>query len=247
MCIQWTKPKIKKESNSSILVTIDKHEKVTKILVMLVEKVYNFMDLFDRVNKGYSEAFRKYGNTAAAVQIPKNNQAVRFESVLNFLPESNQRTLSIADFGCGLAHLNDYLDTNLEIPFHYTGVEINPDFLEFNKKKNPLSKFLERNEFFSNNERYDVIISIGTFNIIYAENETNHKNFVYSEILKLWEKTDSLLHLNFMSTVVDYSQTGAYHQDLGDLYSFICHNMSRKLIIDSCYLPYEFSAIVRKG
>jgi SAM-dependent methyltransferase len=204
------------------------------------------MDLFDRVNEGYSEAFKKFGDSAAAVQIPKNNQAVRFESVLNFLPEPNGKALSIADFGCGLGHLNDYLVKKLERPFHYTGVEINPDFLEFNKKKDTSSSFVGRDEFFSNNERYDVITSIGTFNIIYADDETKHRYFIYAEIIRLWEKTDSLLHLNFMSSIVDYSQPRAYHQDLGDLYSFICKNISRNLIIDSSYLPYEFSAIIRK-
>jgi SAM-dependent methyltransferase len=204
------------------------------------------MDLFERVNQSYSEAFEKFGDSAAAVQIPKNNQAVRFESVLNFLPEPNLKALSIADFGCGLAHLNSYLVEKLERPFHYTGVEINPDFLEFNKKKYVSSNFVERDEFFSNHERYDVITSIGTFNIVYADDESKHKDFIYTEIIKLWEKTNSLLHLNFMSTVVDYSQTGAYHQDVGELYSFICRNMSRELFIDSSYLPYEFSAIIRR-
>jgi SAM-dependent methyltransferase len=205
------------------------------------------MNLFDRVNKGYSEAFQKFGDSAAAVQIPKNNQAVRFDSVLRYLPEPNQKTLSIVDFGCGLAHLHDYLEKNLEIPFQYTGVEINPDFLGFNKRKYNSPNFVERDEFFSRDERYDIITSIGTFNIVYADDVQKHKEFVYTEIVKLWEKTDSLLHLNFMSTVVDYSQAGAYHQDVGDLYSFICKNLSRELIIDSSYLPYEFSAIIRKG
>jgi SAM-dependent methyltransferase len=205
------------------------------------------MHLFDRVNEGYSEAFRKYGDSAAAVQIPKDNQAVRFESVINFLPEPTVERLSIADFGCGLGHLNNYLCKEFERPFHYTGVEINLDFLEYNKKKFVSSNFVERDVFFLNNEKYDVITSIGTFNIIYAGDEAEHKNFVYAEIMRLWEKTSYLLHLNFMSSIVDYSQQGAYHQDVGELYAFICKNMSRKLIIDSSYLPYEFSAVVSKG
>jgi hypothetical protein len=204
------------------------------------------MNFFDRVNDVYSDAFKKFGDSAAAVQIPKNNQAVRFEPILSVLPHVNQRTLSIADFGCGLAHLNDYLDKKLDIPFQYTGVEINRDFLEYNKKKYVLSNFVERDDFFSNKKRYDVITSIGTFNIIYADDEIQHKNFIYAEINNLWEKTNMVLYLNFMSTEVDYIQAGAYHQDLGELYSFICKNLSRDIIIDSSYLPYEFSAIIRK-
>jgi SAM-dependent methyltransferase len=205
------------------------------------------MDLFSRINQGYSEAFERFGYSSAAVQIPRNNQAIRFNSVLNFLPELNRKTLSIADFGCGLGHLNEYLFDKLERPFHYTGVEINPDFIMFNRTKHPSAKFVGRDEFFASGERYDVTISIGTFNIIYGEDELNHKHFIYNEIVKMWEKTDLQIHLNFMSSVVDFTQTGAYHQEIGDLYSFICKNMSRNMIIDSSYLPYEFSVIVNRS
>lgn len=210
------------------------------------ERFFDFMELFDRVNRSYSEAFKKFGDSAAAVQIPKNNQASRFESVIDFLPEPHGNPLSIADFGCGLGHLNEYLVEKLDSPFQYTGVEINTDFINFNKTKYCSSKFVERDIFFDSSLKYDVIVSIGTFNIIYGENESEHKDFVYSEIMKLWEKTNAVMHLNFMSSVVDFTQKGAYHQDLGDLYTFLCKKISRNIIIDSSYLPYEFSAIVRK-
>jgi SAM-dependent methyltransferase len=204
------------------------------------------MSLFDRINQVYSDSFKKFGYSSAAVQIPKNNQSVRFDSVLNFLPESGSRIMTIADFGCGLGHLNDYLLNKFQKPFRYTGVDINADFIEFNKVKHPSSSFFAREDFFDNGHNYDVITSVGTFNIVYGEDETLHKDFVYSEILKLWDKTNLLLHLNFMSTIVDFTQVGAYHQDVGDLYAFLCKNASRNIIIDSSYLPYEFSAIVRK-
>ena len=210
------------------------------------EKVFDFMELFNRVNQSYSDAFEKFGDSAAAVQIPKNNQASRFKSVIDFLPESNGNPISIADFGCGLAHLNGYLAETLDRPFQYTGVEINADFINFNKTKYSSSNFVERDIFFDSNVKYDVIASIGTFNIIYGEDESEHKDFVYSEIMKLWEKTKAVMHLNFMSSVVDYTQLGAYHQDVGELYTFLCKNISRNITIDSSYLPYEFSAIVRK-
>ena len=204
------------------------------------------MELFNRINQSYSDAFAKFGDSAAAVHIPKNNQASRFKSVIDFLPEPSGETLSIADFGCGLGHFNEYLSEKLDRPFQYTGVEINPDFIKFNKTKYTSADFIDRDNFFDSSLTYDVTTSIGTFNIIYGEDESEHKDFVYGEIMKLWAKTNAAMHLNFMSTVVDFTQKGAYHQDVGELYTFLCKNVSRNLTIDSSYLPFEFSAIVRK-
>ena len=201
------------------------------------------MNRFDQTNQIYSKAFEEFGYSADSVLTPKA-QSVRFQSVINFLPEFAGETLSLADFGCGLGHLNEFLTKNLQIPFQYTGIDINPDFLYFNKRKHSKANFVERSEFFASRAKFDVITSIGTFNLIYEENEREHKEFVYREIKELWKKTDAMLYLNFMSTVVDFKQKRAYHQDIGDLYSFVCKNMSRNIMIDSTYLPFEFSAII---
>ena len=201
---------------------------------------------FERINQGYLDTFKKFGDSAAAVQIPRDNQSVRFESVVRFLQDSDQQVLSIADFGCGLGHLNEYLKKNFKGNFHYTGIDINQDFLDYNKSKQTEANFLEREEFFSSPDNYDIITSVGTFNGLYEDDSLKHKEFVYSEIAELWRKTRISLHINFMSTVVDFVQVGAYHQDVGELYDFVCRNISRKLLVDSLYLPYEFSIIIWK-
>jgi hypothetical protein len=201
---------------------------------------------FDRINQSYTAAFEKYGNTSAAVLIPKNNQDVRFKSVLNFLPQLNDGVLSIMDFGCGLGHLSVFLEQNMNIDFVYSGVEVNTEFLSFNKQLYSKAHFFDRDAFFTSDDSYDVIVSIGTFNLMYSNDFETHRDFVYDEILRLWAKTNKTLHINFMSTVVDFTQENAYHQDLGDLYRFACEKLSRNIIIDSSYLPYEFSFIVNK-
>ena len=200
--------------------------------------------MFEEINRLYKKAFDENGNSASAVLIPRDNQYLRFQSFINFLPQ--QIELSIIDYGCGLAHLNTYLITHLPYRFRYVGVDINEDFLSENRKIHANSDFYSRDVFFQNSNRADFIVSIGTFNLKYKEDPTANKNFVFSEINRLWEKVDAGLYLNFMSTVVDFQQAGAYHQDLGEVYEYCCKNLSRKIMIDSNYLPYEYSIIILK-
>lgn len=100
-----------------------------------------------------------------------------------------------------------------------------------------------RDEFFSNKNTYDFIVCIGTFNLIYKENIEENKKFIFEEIKKLWNMTNQVLYLNFMSTIVDYQQENAYHQEVGEIYKFISKEVTRMITIDSAYLPYEFSII----
>jgi len=200
--------------------------------------------VFEEINRLYKKAFDENGNSAAAVLIPRDNQFLRFQSFIDFLPQKIE--LSILDYGCGLAHLNTYLTTHLTNRFEYTGVDINEDFLRENRRIHKNSNFYSRAEFFQNSKRADFIVSIGTFNLKYKEDPFMNKKFIFSEINKLWERVDMGLYLNFMSTVVDFQQPGAYHQDIGEIYEFCCKSLSRRILIDSSYLSYEYSILVLK-
>lgn len=195
------------------------------------------------VNKQYTKLFEKFGDSPKSVMIPKDNQHLRFNSIAKFLdPEVK---MSYLDYGCGLAHQLDYFHKHGFNNLDYTGVEINNDFIIHSQKKYPASTFLNREDFIQSSTKFDYIGVVGTFNLIYSTKE-KQKAFVFEEMRRLWQRTDKILFINFMSTVVDYIQENAYHQEIGELYSFVSRELSRKIIIESDYLPFEYTVVIIK-
>lgn len=199
---------------------------------------------FGDMNKAYSSAFRRYGDSSASVMIPKDNQVLRFSSISRFLPRDVP--FSYLDFGCGLGHQYEHFRREGFDQIEFTGGEVNDDFLEHCRAKHTGAKFLSRDELFGQFTGFDFVGAVGAFNLVYSP-QIDHQQFVFEEVRRLWGITRRGLFLNFMSTVVDYQQQGAFHQDLGSLYSFIGSSLSRRIFVDSGYLPYEYTMAVFRG
>jgi SAM-dependent methyltransferase len=175
--------------------------------------------------------------------IPRDNQSLRYGAVSAWLP--NDAPFSFLDYGCGLGHQNRYFIENGIKNVEYTGVDINPEFLKFCSNSYPNSSFLSRGDFLLATDEYDYVSFIGTFNLVYSE-ETDHEQFVFAELRELWNSTRRAILMNFMSTAVDYVQAGAHHQNLGSLYEFVANNLSRKIFVDSRFLPYEYLLVAER-
>jgi len=201
------------------------------------------MSYFDNINKEYSKLFLEYGDSPKSVMIPKDNQEVRFDSIANHL--SKDKTYTYLDYGCGLAHQLSYFKNKKYNHLFYTGVDVNSNFIQYCNETYPDSTFLLYNDFKNSKNVFDIIGAVGTFNLIYSTCK-DQWDFVRSEIFYLWQRTSKILFVNFMSTDVDYQQEGAYHQDVRDLYKFVRANISKKIVIDYSYLPYEFTLIVKR-
>jgi SAM-dependent methyltransferase len=201
------------------------------------------LNYFDNINKEYSKLFLKHGDSPKSVMIPKDNQEVRFDSILNHL--SKDKTYTYLDYGCGLAHQLGYFKIKKYNQILYTGVDVNSNFIQYCGEAYPDSTFLLYKDFKNLKNVYDIIGAVGTFNLIYSKSN-DQWDFIRSELFYLWQRTSKILFVNFMSTDVDYQQENAYHQDVSELYKFVRTNISKKIVIDYSYLPYEFTLIVKR-
>ena len=197
--------------------------------------------MFAKSNEAYSALFRAHGDSSSAVMIPKGNQDLRYASIGKLLPRSGSFTY--LDYGVGLGHQYDYFLRSGWTRIAFTGVDVNGDFLAHCKEKFPQATFMTRQEFLVEPKQFEFVGVVGTFNLIYSSAE-EQQALVFEEICNLWRSTRIALFLNFMSTAVDYRQVGAHHQDVGLLYNFVASTISRKIKIDSSYLPYEFTMAI---
>src|SRR6185437_903756 len=199
--------------------------------------------LMDHIKILYQDAFNKNGDSPASVLWPKGRQSERFFALSRNVKSKSK--FSVLDFGCGLAHLKEYLDSSY-LDVEYTGADIVDDFLNHNSKKFPNSTFLTPDELYASEKKYDYILSSGAFNILYVKDKEEHKKIVFDILEKLFQRTTKYLSVNFMTDQVDFQQEGAYHQNIIELYEFCSKNLTKRLEIDQSYMPFEFTITLWK-
>lgn len=195
------------------------------------------------IKKLYSESYKEHGDSPYAVQWPKGRQTERFDALCMNIKTSKH--FSILDFGCGLAHLNDYLGTKFN-SYDYAGVDLVDEFVQAGKKKYPNATFWSTDEFMTKTDRYDYVVASGTFNIMYEKNPVNNKKFIFDSLKNLFDRANVSFAFNFMTDQVDFMQEGAFHINPIELYEYCRLNLSKRIMLNQSYMPYEFNLIVWK-
>jgi len=195
------------------------------------------------IREAYRAAYRENGDSPKSVLWPKGRQDLRFKALTNHIAKDTR--VSILDFGCGLAHLRDYLHQQ-SFAFSYTGADIVPEFIEANRAKFPDDRFLLIKDASDIKDSFDHVVISGTFNMLYFEEREKHRDYIFDALAHLFDKTHHCLSVNFMTDQVDFVQGGAYHQNMAELHNFVSGKLSRRLLIDQSYMPYEYSITIWK-
>lgn len=191
----------------------------------------------------YADSFKTHGDSPGAVLWPKGRQKERFDALTANI--GGAKNFSVLDFGCGLAHLKDYLSEKFR-SFEYTGVDIVEEFIEANKKKYPNATFMSVDEFITSLVKYDYSVASGTFNIVYEKDVEANKKYVMNTLKSIFERTNVAFAFNFMTDEVDFIQEGAFHINPSELYNYCKRNLSKRVLLNQSYMPYEFTITVWK-
>ena len=191
----------------------------------------------------YKKSFKEYGDSPKSVLWPKGKQSERFDALTAHVKGDGFRVL---DFGCGLAHMKNYLDNKFQ-GITYVGVDIVNDFIELNKNKYPESDFKKIESYSDVIEQYDYIMISGAFNIKYSKDDEKNFDLIKNTLIHLFEKTNVLLSVNFMTDKVDFTQENAYHQNMSKFFDFVNEKLSKRIVVDSSYMPYEYTVSIFKN
>ena len=196
----------------------------------------------DSVVQSYRHSFARSGDSAAAVQWPRGRQNLRFDALTRHI---HGNSFSVLDFGCGLAHLKDYLSARFE-SFSYSGVDIVPEFVQACAVKHPECSFSLVRSAEDVRGNYDHVLVSGAFNVKYFEDEQAHRATVRAAIERLFTISRVSVAINFMTDRVDYRQPNAFHENPGAVCEFVSAKLSPRLVLDQSYMPYEFTVTVFK-
>ena len=191
----------------------------------------------DIIIEHYNELYKKYGYNPAALGWLKGRQELRFK-IFSEIGELNNS--KILDVGCGFGHLSKFLKKKYT-KFNYLGIDINKQFIDIAREKNPDERFqvrdIEKNKI---NTKFDWVFAIGTTNKAgsyeYIEN-------TLTEMLKICKKG---VAMDFMSTYVDFKRKDSFHASPERVFK-IAKKLSKRVVIRHDYLPFEFCVYIYKN
>jgi len=194
----------------------------------------------------YDKCFKEHGDNNLGVDWPNYEDTLtRHQIMLELIKEEN---CSLLDFGCGLGHFQEYINTlPISNSIKYSGLDINRSFYNACKIKYPYLDFYHIDILHENNlPNFDYIICNGTFTEKRDLTQEEMMEFFTSAITKLWNKCSKGISFNLMSKHVDWEREDLFHVSLDELGWFLKNNISRNFVIRNDYKLYEYTVYVYK-
>lgn len=208
------------------------------------------MKKYKEIIKHYENCLDKHGDTHLGVDWPNEEDVFKRYKVMMELITRKKDTdqLTLLDFGCGTAHLQDYIYNNSFSNLIYSGLDISEKFVAVCKGKYPETSFYCGDVLNPNFElpAFDYIIMNGVF--------TEKRELSFEE---MWEYFTQLINkvfslcnkgvaFNVMSTQVDWERDDLFHVSLDKLANFLCLNVTRDFVIRNDYGLYEYTVYIYK-
>ncbi len=174
----------------------------------------------------YSRHLRDFGDTPGALRWTPAGQLRRYEIFLGAIGDVSGK--SLLDFGCGKGDFFGFLRENGVSP-SYCGIDVNENLIELARQKYPGVEFIAMDiDEESFDRRFDVIVSIGVFNLRIAGVEESVK-----EILeKLFSLCGESLHVNFLTSHVARRNVELFYVTPEDILRFVIAEISPRVVLD---------------
>jgi SAM-dependent methyltransferase len=200
-----------------------------------------------KIIEHYENCLKKFGDNHLGVDWPDAEDAIlRYKIMLEIIPV--HKDCSLLDFGCGTAHLYDFLVKNSYKNISYTGLDISNEFIKVCRQKYPGISFncydiLETPEQI---EKFDYIVLNGIFNekreLSFDEMFEYFKNLIRAIFLK----TNYGIAFNVMTKHVDWEREDLFHLPFDLLASFLKREVSGNFIIRNDYGLFEYTVYLFK-
>ena len=185
-----------------------------------------------------------YGDTALGVGWPRNDADLRYQVMLDLLRPSGDATL--LDFGCGAAHLYEFIRRRGLTGIHYSGLDVSPLFLELSRRKFPDIRFYDVDllEDAAGIPVFDYVVMNGVFTVREGLSEDQMFDYMCKLLPLVASRTRVGLAFNAMSTQVDARRADLFHLPLDNVLGFLARAISRHVVIRHDYSLYEFTVYV---
>jgi cyclopropane fatty-acyl-phospholipid synthase-like methyltransferase len=196
----------------------------------------------------YEECFRRFGDTHRGVDWPHSADAQRRYQVMleAARPFPLKSPCSLLDFGCGAAHLYDYVRRHQLSQFRYSGLDASQTFIDLCRRKHPHIQFYHR-DILADRQKwpsFDLIVMNGVF--------TEKRELSYSRMFAYFQATikrafphaRKALAFNIMSKHVDWERRDLFHVPFDPMARFLTGSLTRNFIFRNDYGLFEYTVYV---
>jgi cyclopropane fatty-acyl-phospholipid synthase-like methyltransferase len=189
----------------------------------------------------YEKKFRKYGLDSKSLGWRKVSQEKRFERICEIVELQDK---SLLDIGAGFLDLATYISSKKLAIKSYTGIEPMPDFYDLgstisNKIKSFKSEiFFDSWESFDSNQKFDIVVAVGVFNLVKVDNYQNLENFIL-KFLKFTNKYLIISMLKANSTIEQKNLDESMFFYDANVVSNLCVRNSLRYSMNTNHLPHD--------
>ncbi|MDA8098464.1 MAG: class I SAM-dependent methyltransferase [Nitrospiraceae bacterium] len=197
----------------------------------------------DQLLSFYNFHLKQFGDRPEALRWTPQGQIRRYHMLADIAPPDELRNASILDYGCGTGDFYRFLKRR-GITVKYTGVDINPNFIELAKQKYPECTFRVMD--ISEDELegyYDYIVICGVFNL----NVPGVDNDLRNALVKLFRHCNKGLALSALSSHTPIKDHELHYTSPEDLIQFSLENLSPYLSLRHDRIPNDFTLYVYAG
>lgn len=193
----------------------------------------------------YESCLEQHGDTHLGVDWPKTEDvAKRYRVMLEVIKtESREQRVSLLDFGCGAAHLNEYIQQAGLQNIEYAGLDLSEKFISLSKGKFPTSQFfcLDVLDDKVSLPAFDYVVLNGVF--------TEKRELTFAEMLSYFQRLVKRVFahatigiaFNVMSKHVDWERDDLFHLPFDTLAEFVSKELTRDFVIRNDYGLYEYT------
>jgi SAM-dependent methyltransferase len=199
----------------------------------------------------YEKCFDKYGDSHLGMDWPKADDAdKRYQVMLDIgkFSRTGAKDFSMLDFGCGTAHLYEYILKNKLTGIEYSGLDLSEKFVNVCRQKFPGIKFYCADLL----ESPDTIAAVDylVMNGVFTEKRQLSFDEMFEYFQKLitatFAKVNVGIAFNVMSKAVDWEREDLFHMPADMLIQFLTQKLSRNFIIRNDYGLYEYTVYLYK-
>lgn len=194
----------------------------------------------------YENCLDRYGDSHLGVDWPRAEDVEkRYRVMLDVIRPKSQK-VSLLDFGCGAAHLNEYIREQRLDHIDYAGLDLSEKFVHLSQSKFPGNRFfcLDLLDDNASLPVFDYIVLNGVF--------TEKRDLSFDEMLsyfkqlvrRVFEHARIGIAFNVMSKHVDWERDDLFHLPFDTLAEFLTKELTRNFVFRNNYGLYEYTTYV---
>ena len=197
----------------------------------------------------YESCLARHGDTHRGVDWPDVRDAETRYRVMTEVIRRHDAPVTLLDFGCGAAHLYEWMLRQGLTGVTYSGLDLSLKFVELSRRKFPDQTFYQADLLTDPDgiPTFDYVVMNGVF--------TEKRQLTYPAMLEylqqlvraVFEKARIGIAFNVMSKHVEWERDDLFHVPHDTLASFLTRHVSRHFVMRNDYGLYEYTTYVYRS